>query len=264
MSNQPTTPPLSDIPPDMADAIAAYALDALPPDEAATVTAYLAAHPEARALCEEYRSIVGMLPYAAAPSEPPPFLREGVLRSIRGERARRRRLPLPPVRYRFVSAFAACALLLLLVWNIGLQMHTSPARADISDILSQPGLMTYAMAPQPDAPSASGRIYLTPDLKEAAMSVWRLPPTTADQTYQLWFRLDDQTRVSITTFSVDAKGAAVIRLNVPRMSRPYVQCGITLEPRGGSPQPTGPRILASQEWPVPTYYGVIQSASLAV
>lgn len=253
MSNQPTSPPLSEMPDGMAEAIAAYALEALPPDEEATVVAYLAAHPEARALCEEYRAIVGMLPYAAAPSEPPPFLREGVLRTIRSERTRRRRLPLPPVRYRFVSAFAACALLLLLVWNIGLQMRTSPARADISDILSQPGLMTYAMEPQPDAPSASGRIYLTPDLKEAAMSVWRLPHVSSDQTYQLWFRLDDQTRVSITTFSVDAKGAAVIRLNVPRMSRPYVQCGITLEPRGGSPQPTGPRILTSQEWPVPTY-----------
>jgi anti-sigma-K factor RskA len=258
MSDQPISPPLGDIPDGMAEAIAAYALDALPPDETAAVSAYLAEHPEAHALCEEYRSIVGMLPYAAAPSEPPPFLRDGVLRSIRGERQRRRRVPWPPVRYRFISAFAACALLLLLVWNIGLQVRTSPApaRADasISDILSQPGLVTYAMAPQPDAPDASGRIYLTPDLKQAAMSVWRLPPLPPEQTYQLWFRLDDQTRVSITTFSVDAKGAAVVRLNVPRMSHAYVQCGITLEPRGGSPQPTGPRILSSQQWPVPSYY----------
>lgn len=255
MSDQPISPPLSDIPDGMVEAIAAYALEALPPDETAAVSAYLAEHPEANALYEEYRSIVGMLPYAAAPSEPPPFLRDGVLRSIRGERQRRRRLPLPPVRYRFISAFAACALLFLLVWNIGLQVRTSPANADasISDILSQPGLVTYAMAPQPDAPDASGRIYLSPDLKQAAMSVWRLPQVSSDQTYQLWFRLDDQTRVSITTFSVDAKGAAVVRLDVPQMSRPYVQCGITLEPRGGSLQPTGPRILSSQQWPVPSY-----------
>ncbi len=258
MSNQPISPTLGDMPDGMAESIAAYALDALPPEEGATVAAYLAAHPEARALCEEYRSIVGMLPYAAALSEPPPFLREGVLRSIRSERARHRRLPLPPVRYRFVSAFAACALLFLLVWNIGLQVRTdhAPARPDaaISDILSQPGLVTYAMAPQPDAPDASGRIYLSPTSDQAAMSVWRLPQLSPDQTYQLWFRLDDQTRVSITTFSVDAKGAAVVRLDVPQMSHAYVQCGITLEPRGGSPQPTGPRVLASQEWPMPTYY----------
>ncbi len=257
MSDQPISPPLGTIPDGMAEAIAAYALDALPPDETAAVSAYLAEHPEAHALCEEYRAIVGMLPYAAAPSEPPPFLRDGVFRSIRGERQRRHRLPLPPVRYRFISAFAACALLLLLVWNIGLQVRTSPpARADasISDILSQPGLVTYAMMPQPDAPDASGRIYLSSTHDQAAMSVWRLPHLSPDQTYQLWFRLDDQTRVSITTFSVDAKGAAVVRLNVPRMSHAYVQCGITLEPSGGSPQPTGPRMLSSEPWPVPTYY----------
>ncbi|MGI8688907.1 MAG: anti-sigma factor [Thermomicrobiales bacterium] len=258
MSDQPIPPSLSDLPDGMAEAIAAYALEALPPDEEATVAAYLATHPEARALREEYQSIVGMLPYATAPSELPPFLREGVLRSIRGERTRRRRVPLPPIRYRFVSAFAACTLLLLLVWNVGLQVRTNhaPARPDtaISDILSQPGLVTYAMAPQPDAPDASGRIYLTPDLKQAAMSVWRLPPLPPDRTYQLWFRLDDQTRVSITTFAVDAKGAAVVRLDVPRMDHAYVQCGITLEPRGGSPQPTGPRMLTSLEWAAPAAY----------
>lgn len=257
MSDRPITPPLGGIPDGMAEAIVAYALEALPPDEEAMVATYLAEHPEAQALCEEYRSIVGMLPYAAAPSEPPPFLRDGIFRSIRAERGRRRRVPLPRVRYRFISAFAACALMLLLAWNIGLQVRPSPAPthadASISDILSQPGLVTYAMEPQPNAPDASGRIYLTPDLKEAAMSVWRLPQVSPDQTYQLWFRLDDQTRISITTFSVDAKGAAVVRLNVPQMSRPYVQCGITLEPRGGSPQPTGPRMLSSQQWPVPSY-----------
>lgn len=258
MNDEPIISPPAAIPDTMAEAIAAYALEALPPDEQAAVVAYMAAHPAANALCEEYRSIVGMLPYAAAPSEPPPFLREGVFRTIRGERTRRHRLPLPPIRYRFLSAIATCALLLLLFWNIGLQARIAPppARADtpISDILSQPGLVTYAMAPQPDAPDASGRIYLTPDRKQAAMSVWRLPQLPPDQTYQLWFRLDDQTRVSITTFSVDAKGSAVVRLDVPQMSHPYVQCGITQEPRNGSSQPTGPRILSSQPWPVPTYY----------
>lgn len=257
MTDHSFTPPPAGVPDTIAEAIAAHALEALPPEEEATVVAYIAAHPEADALLEEYREVVGLLPYVAAPSTLPPSVRDGVLRSIRGERARRRRFSFPPVRYRFATAFVACALLLLLVWNVGLQVRTSPAPArpdtSISDILSQPGLMTYAMEPQAGAPSASGRIYLTPDLKQAAISVWRLPELSADQTYQLWFRLDDQTRVSIATFAVDAKGAAVVRLDVPRMDRPYVQCGITLEPRGGSPQPTGPRVLSSQPWPMPEY-----------
>jgi hypothetical protein len=259
MTDRPTHPPLANLPDDIAEAIAAYALDALPPEDEARIVAFIAVHPEADALLEEYRSIVGLIPYAAAPSAPPPYVRDGVLRSIRGEHSRRRWLPMRRVRYRFVPVFAACALLLLLVWNIGLQVRpvSAPAPTNpntpISDILSAQGLMTFAMDPQPDAPSASGRVYLTPDLSQAAMAVWKLPPLSADRTYQLWFRLDDQTRVSITTFSVDEKGSAVLRLNVPQMSHPYVQCGITLEPRGGSPQPTGPRILTSQEWSAPAY-----------
>jgi anti-sigma factor RsiW len=253
------------IPDEMADAIVSYAFDAIAPEEKGEVVAYIAAHPEGQALLDEYREIVGLLPYAAVPSEPPPFLREGVLRTIRAERTRRRFSFSGPSRVIF--SIAACLVVSLLVWNIGLQLRVgdSPATptavsapssmSAISGILSQKGLLTYSMEPQQDAPNASGRVYLTPDLQQAAMAVWHMPQLPPDRTYQLWFRLDDQTRVSVTTFTVDDKGSAVIPLNVPLMARPYVQCGITLEPIGGSPAPTGPRMLTSQVWATPPAYG---------
>src|SRR4051812_8255510 len=83
-------PRMDGIPNEMAEAIVAFAFDAIAPEDEAKVVAYAAAHPEAQALLDEYREIVGLLPYATAPSEPPPFLREGVLRTIRAERSRRR------------------------------------------------------------------------------------------------------------------------------------------------------------------------------
>ena len=267
--NDPRTAPRADgIPNEMAEAIVAYAFDAIAPEEGAKVTAYIAAHPAAQALLDEYREIVGLLPYATAPSEPPPFLREGVLRSIRAERVRRRfSIPWPS---RVAFAVAACLVFSLLLWNIGLQLRVGEgmvvptvtgttaatnAASPISDILSRPDLLTYPMDAQPDAPSASGRVYLTNDAQLAAMAVWHMPPLSAGQTYQLWFQLDDQTRVSITTFTVDEKGSAVVRLNVPHMNRSYIRCGITLEPTGGSPAPTGPRMLTSQVWAAPASYG---------
>jgi anti-sigma factor RsiW len=248
------------IPDEMADAIVAYAFDATTPEDEAKVVAYIAAHPEAQALLHEYREIVGLLPYATAPSEPPPFLREGLLRTIRAEKSRRRfAIPLPS---RVAFAVAACLVFSLLLWNIGLQMRvgeslpivTPTATASpISDILSQQGLLTYAMEAQPDAPNASGRVYLTSDLRSGAVAVWRMPQLPPDRTYQLWFRLDDQTRVSITTFTVDERGSAVVRINVPHMDHAYIQCGVTLEPAGGSAAPTGPRMLTSQVWSAPSY-----------
>jgi len=254
-----TPPPPAAIPDAMAEAIAAYALEALPPDEEAKVVAYLAAHADARAMFEEYRAIVGLLPYATVPSAPPPFVRDGVLRSIRGERTRRRFRFMPAwPRFRFAPAIAACLLLGLLLWNVGLQMrvgHTAPTPlADTAPFFGTPGLISYEMLPQPAAPGSSGRIYLSPDRKQTAFAVANLPALPPDRTYQLWFRLNDQTRVSIATFGVDASGAAVMVLPVPADGRAYISCGITQEPRGGSPNPTGPRILSSLEWPQPERY----------
>lgn len=260
MNDYSATPAAAEIPDEIAEAIAAHALEALPPEEEARVEAYLVAHAEARVLLDDYRAIVGLLPYATTPSEPPPFLREGVLRSIRQERTRRR-FTISAPRFRFAPVIAACVLLGLLIWNVGLQLRVGDTNnaptatvTPVSDFFSTPGLVTYDMMAQPDAPGAWGRIYLSPDRKQTAFAVKGLPVLSPDMTYQLWFRLDDQTRVSIATFSVDAKGAAVMVVPVPADGRSYVQCGITREPKGGSPAPTGPRMLSSAPWPAPELY----------
>ena len=260
MSEQPFDPTPTTIPDDIAEAIAAHALEALPPEEEAKIAAYLAAHPEAGALLAEYQTIVGLLPYAAAPSELPPFLREGVLRSIHGQKTRRR-FALPSFRLRFAPVVAACVLLAMLVWNVGLQLRVGetniPPSTDISGnidaFLSQPDLVSYKMYPEPAAPNAWGRIYLSPDHTKTAFAISGLPMLPPEKTYQLWFRLPDQTRVSIVTFNADATGHALMLVSVPPNSQSYVSCGITEEPRGGSRSPTGPRVLASQEWPESGY-----------
>lgn len=260
MNERPFDPTPAIIPDEIVEAIAAHALDALPPGEEAKLAAYLAAHPEAHTLLEEYRTIVGLLPYAAAPSELPPFLREGVLRSIHGQKRRRRFARLPHFRLRLAPVIAACLLLAMLVWNVGLQLRVGETNVPANDpapnidtFLSQPDLVSYKMYPEPAAPNAWGRIYLSPDHTMTAFAVSGLPMLPAEKTYQLWFRLPDQTRVSIATFNADATGHALMLVPVPANSQAYVSCGITQEPRGGSRSPTGPRVLASQEWPAAEY-----------
>ncbi|NWG18957.1 MAG: anti-sigma factor [Chloroflexi bacterium] len=53
------------------ESIPAFVLGALDADEAARVAAHLAACPSCRAEAESFRTVVGMLPYAAGAAEPP-------------------------------------------------------------------------------------------------------------------------------------------------------------------------------------------------
>lgn len=253
MTDHPA-PPLNaspDVSEPMTEAIAAYALDALPPEEHAAVVAHLAANPAARALLDEYRAVVDMMPYAAVPSAPPPALKDDLLRAAREQRKPRR---LKVLAYWCAPAIAACLLLSLVVWNVALQSHRAPAPSaaqQFASIASQPGVEMYSMAADTAAPGSWGRVYLTHDGKQTGVTVRGLPQLTQGHVYQLWFRRDDQSRVSVGTFTVDASGAAVLVTTVPRSDRPYVSCGVTEEPHGGSPAPTGPRVLASGVWMAP-------------
>jgi anti-sigma-K factor RskA len=44
-------------------------------------------------------------------------------------------------------------------------------------------------------------------------------------------------------FSTDEKSYGGTRIRAPRSLLDYSEVGITIEPAGGSPQPTGPRVL---------------------
>lgn len=248
-------PPSSDaapIPNAMAEAIAAYALDALPPEERPRVVTYLAQNPAARALLDEYRAVVDLLPYAAAHSAPPATLRADVLRAL-PRQSPSKRGPSTRLVWRswLAPAIAACLILGLCVWNITLQVrlaHPAPAAVTTASFFSKGGLVSYDMRPDPTAPNAWGRIYLTQDHQQVGLAVHDLPRLPPDHSYQLWFRLSDQTRVSVTTFVPDASGAALLVLPSPPAGATTISCGITEEPRGGSAAPTGPRVLASGEW----------------
>jgi anti-sigma-K factor RskA len=250
MNDRPLAAADAGIPERMGEAIAAYALSALSPEEKAAVVAYLAAHPAARSLLAEYRAIVGLLPHAVAPSVPPAAFRHELLRTIRTTRSRTRAVGLT-VRARCAAAIAAGLVLALLLWSVGLQLrllHTAMAVSTVTTVFSIPGLDAYDLRPDRPAPGATGRIYLTPDGRQATLVVAGLPALSPDETYQLWFRTANQGDVSMGTFAVDARGGAVIVVPIAPARVGYISCGITKEPQGGSRTPMGARVLASGVW----------------
>ncbi len=74
-----------------------------------------------------------------------------------------------------------------------------------------------------------------------------LPVLGAEHQYQLWL-VKDEVRVSGAVFSVAEEGITSIPIVAPEDLTLYTRCGITIEPAGGSPEPTGDGVLG---WAVP-------------
>ena len=94
------------------------------------------------------------------------------------------------------------------------------------------------------APEARGIIYISADGRNGTLVVDGLPTLGEEQQYQLWLIVDGQ-RDSGAVFSVNLEGYRGQQIEAPRPLRDYGAFGVTIEPAGGSPGPTGQRVLAS-------------------
>ena len=63
------------------------------------------------------------------------------------------------------------------------------------------------------------------------------------QVYQVWFMDAAGRRISGGTFRTAPRPYGVYTVTVPANLPAYVRIGVTLEPAGGSPSPTGPQVL---------------------
>jgi hypothetical protein len=102
-----------------------------------------------------------------------------------------------------------------------------------------PELMVVELRGTNSQPAAAGRV-----VWDHANSVWilyanRLKPTAADQAYQLWFVTTEGKQLSIGTFQREANGTAMLQAVLPEQAMTLDHTAVTLEPVGGSPQPTG-------------------------
>mgnify|MGYP002390296441 FL=1 len=92
------------------------------------------------------------------------------------------------------------------------------------------------------APDASGVMVVSRDGMEGTLVVDHMPELNPAYQYQLWL-IRDGVRTSGGVFSVNDDGYAslVVKSEAPLLS--YDTFGITIEPFGGSPGPTGDKVL---------------------
>jgi len=111
-------------------------------------------------------------------------------------------------------------------------------------ILAAPGVQSVRLAGMGTSHAAAGRTYVDVADRQAVFYASGLPALGPDKTYQLWY-LDDQDHpTSAGVFEVDARGKAALVVDQPLPVERIQAWAVTIEPRGGRPQPTGPMALA--------------------
>jgi anti-sigma-K factor RskA len=108
----------------------------------------------------------------------------------------------------------------------------------INAILTSPQWRIITMAGQAPAPDSSAKVYW--DLQGSRWVVTAtLPPAPQGKVYQLWFVTGSE-KISAGLITPDKRGHGFSVLQFPPKAAQLEAAAITLEPEGGSAQPTSP------------------------
>ena len=231
------------------DLIPGYALNALSHEEQRNVQLHLAQCASCSAELVAYQFVVDQLAFAAPEFSPPPRLKQAIL----GRVGTQTLAPSAPVRQnwlenlrrRLVSLLPASptwslvSLILILVLagsNLALWQQMRGIRQE------QAEYRMVSLEPTQSAPGSSGLLVISPGGRFGALIVDGLADLPANRQYQLWLTKDGK-RTSGGVFSVIQGGYGVLRVNAPEPLINFQSFGITIEPFGGSPRPTGDKVL---------------------
>lgn len=116
-----------------------------------------------------------------------------------------------------------------------------------SDLLtmSYPQSSPVVLAGLEAAPEAAGAAFYKPSAQQALFHAYGLPRAEPGTTYQLWYIPDGGSPVSAGVFEVDRNGEATVQVEQVPAATEIALWAVTVEPAGGSPQPTGTMVIRS-------------------
>jgi anti-sigma-K factor RskA len=216
------------------DLLPGYALGCLDAEDERAVTSHLPRCPVCRTELESFVRVADQLTTTVPGVEPPADLELRLMRVIGAGRQKRSGTWRPAL-----TAVAAMFAVVLVAGNL-LQWTGVIQRPGKQ---GSPALMSTTLAGTGDVRDAYGTVVLDPADHEGVLAVTGLPRLDSAHQYQLWLIRGGERR-SAGVFSVDAKGYGSLLLVVPVDFRNFHGFGISIEPSGGSPAPTGPRVMA--------------------
>jgi len=140
-------------------------------------------------------------------------------------------------------AWGVLALLLVLALSISNLLMWQQVR-DIRSRVPVDEVNIVKLVGTENAPQATGYLMVFEEENYGTLVVEHAPELDAGYQYQLWLIKDGQ-RISGGVFSVDEDGYGVLEIESNEPLSSYPTFGVTIEPEGGSPGPTGSRVLFS-------------------
>ena len=231
------------------DNLAAYALGALDAKETSALEAHLRTCDDCRLELADYQRVSTGLLTALPPQKPSPKLRRSLQKRLAGEVESVR----PRFNWSLNRTLITGALVLLIGLNIVSVFEVLTVKNEQAELNKQYGSnqTAIAMLAYPSTQSftfdqngISGSLLVDKTRNMVGVFAWHLPPTPAGKTYQMWL-IDPQGERTSGGFLIPDTDQpfvmSIIRSPLPLTG--FTGMGVTLEPAGGSPKPTGEKIF---------------------
>lgn len=236
--------------PHVIELLPAYTLDCLDEEEFVLASEHLAACPDCRTELRAYQAVADQLALAVPDAQPPAHLKRQLMARLQPTRS----AASTPARLSWWQQLTALMQRTTPVWGlIGLVLIVALAASNLwlwqqvsrSQDVSRPEQMpTILLTGTEAAPQATGLLIVSIDGQHGTLVVDRLPTLDPEREYQLWLVKDGQ-RTSGGVFSVSRDGYGSVWVKSPQPLSSYTSFGITIEPAGGSPGPTGEKVLGT-------------------
>ena len=224
------------------DLTAAYALDALEPDEARDYETHLATCPSCREDLARLSGAAGALAFAVESPAPPPDLRQRILDAAVGEREIV--VPLRPrwtLAAKVAVAAAACLAVGFGAWAATLSRSLDRERSAREQADQALAIVSDPTATRTALTGGSGSLVVTPG-GAAALIISRLDKAPSGKTYEAWV-IENGKPQRAGTF---AGGAATSVLPLARPVPKGAEVAVTIERKPGANAPTGPMVLTAK------------------
>jgi anti-sigma-K factor RskA len=118
-----------------------------------------------------------------------------------------------------------------------LSEELAASRRQVEDIVA-PKTKVIAMIGE-ETPQANAKVVWDTKAQNWVVYIFDLPAPPSDKDYQLWY-VTAKAKINARVFSTDEQGRAVLKLTLPPEALSGLAAtAVTLEPKGGSLQPTG-------------------------